>query len=432
MDDPNPARWLSDPTGRNSYRYWNGSEWTSQVSNDGKGSLDPLPNAQKNNSTDTLIQSESIPEIFNLYLALVEFINRELEKENTNLNNIQKNDLDDTDEYQDIYATIFTTAKNYITSNAYKNIQNNTEIFNLLISRINTLSAVKLEAYCDGYSFGKSKAQDPDSFNEDTLKKNGIIWDALDDMIANDEITNFQNIAIASIQKRANHILEIPELCSAIVELYLYAIKLIDDEIWSTKQWPKEMRGYPETYSGFVNTLAPNIFRICEQAIRYHLPYTHQLETKAELQMISHMLPTSISDKIVSNIEKNELNSYKKQNIFEKLRKNNSNDWLNSINELPNCSETRCIEILDWYRNSPTKKIITKAAISKSFNKNINYMLTLYAYLATHKIKELTPAMEVKLSKTIPISEQKRFIKLASKNLLISDQLLTHLLNLKI
>ena len=243
MDDPNPARWLSDPTGRNSYRYWNGSEWTSQVSNDGKGSLDPLPNAQKNNSTDTLIQSESIPEIFNLYLALVEFINRELEKENTNLNNIQKNDLDDTDEYQDIYATIFTTAKNYITSNAYKNIQNNTEIFNLLISRINTLSAVKLEAYCDGYSFGKSKAQDPDSFNEDTLKKNGIIWDALDDMIANDEITNFQNIAIASIQKRANHILEIPELCSAIVELYLYAIKLIDDEIWSTKQWPKEMRG---------------------------------------------------------------------------------------------------------------------------------------------------------------------------------------------
>jgi Protein of unknown function (DUF2510) len=31
----NRARWLPDPTGRHQYRFWNGSSWSDDVSNNG-------------------------------------------------------------------------------------------------------------------------------------------------------------------------------------------------------------------------------------------------------------------------------------------------------------------------------------------------------------------------------------------------------------
>ncbi len=37
----NPARWSPDPLGRHQYRYWDGSQWTEHVSDDGVVSTDP-------------------------------------------------------------------------------------------------------------------------------------------------------------------------------------------------------------------------------------------------------------------------------------------------------------------------------------------------------------------------------------------------------
>jgi len=37
----NPARWAADPLGRHQYRYWDGSQWTEHVSDDGAVSTDP-------------------------------------------------------------------------------------------------------------------------------------------------------------------------------------------------------------------------------------------------------------------------------------------------------------------------------------------------------------------------------------------------------
>lgn len=38
-----PARWAPDPSGRHEYRYWDGNEWTGDVSDGGHTSHDPLP-----------------------------------------------------------------------------------------------------------------------------------------------------------------------------------------------------------------------------------------------------------------------------------------------------------------------------------------------------------------------------------------------------
>jgi hypothetical protein len=37
-----PAQWYADPTGRHAHRYWDGSEWTPNVSDDGRTASDPL------------------------------------------------------------------------------------------------------------------------------------------------------------------------------------------------------------------------------------------------------------------------------------------------------------------------------------------------------------------------------------------------------
>jgi uncharacterized RDD family membrane protein YckC len=37
----NPARWAPDPLGRHQYRYWDGSQWTEHVSDDGRVGTDP-------------------------------------------------------------------------------------------------------------------------------------------------------------------------------------------------------------------------------------------------------------------------------------------------------------------------------------------------------------------------------------------------------
>lgn len=34
--------WLTDPTGRHEFRYWNGSGWTEDVSDSGNRSIDPI------------------------------------------------------------------------------------------------------------------------------------------------------------------------------------------------------------------------------------------------------------------------------------------------------------------------------------------------------------------------------------------------------
>jgi uncharacterized protein YxjI len=41
-DQPHPAAWHPDPTGRNQFRYWNGTEWTEDVSNNGVVTKSPL------------------------------------------------------------------------------------------------------------------------------------------------------------------------------------------------------------------------------------------------------------------------------------------------------------------------------------------------------------------------------------------------------
>jgi len=37
-----PEQWAPDPTGRHQYRWWNGSEWTEHVADDGRNSVDPI------------------------------------------------------------------------------------------------------------------------------------------------------------------------------------------------------------------------------------------------------------------------------------------------------------------------------------------------------------------------------------------------------
>jgi hypothetical protein len=42
MATSHPSGWLSDPLGRYQFRYWNGTEWTDQVSTNGSHEADPL------------------------------------------------------------------------------------------------------------------------------------------------------------------------------------------------------------------------------------------------------------------------------------------------------------------------------------------------------------------------------------------------------
>jgi hypothetical protein len=37
-----PAQWYPDPTGRHQHRYWDGTQWTSQVADDGRTASDPI------------------------------------------------------------------------------------------------------------------------------------------------------------------------------------------------------------------------------------------------------------------------------------------------------------------------------------------------------------------------------------------------------
>ncbi len=37
-----PADWLADPTGHHELRYWDGTDWTEHVSDDGDQGVDPL------------------------------------------------------------------------------------------------------------------------------------------------------------------------------------------------------------------------------------------------------------------------------------------------------------------------------------------------------------------------------------------------------
>lgn len=37
-----PSGWYADPTGRHTYRYWDGSRWSSQVSDGGTAGADPM------------------------------------------------------------------------------------------------------------------------------------------------------------------------------------------------------------------------------------------------------------------------------------------------------------------------------------------------------------------------------------------------------
>lgn len=41
-DQPTPANWYADPSGRHQYRYWDGSSWTEHVSTNGQQFVDPL------------------------------------------------------------------------------------------------------------------------------------------------------------------------------------------------------------------------------------------------------------------------------------------------------------------------------------------------------------------------------------------------------
>ena len=40
---PQSADWYADPSGRYKYRYWDGSQWTNQVTSGGPSALDPNP-----------------------------------------------------------------------------------------------------------------------------------------------------------------------------------------------------------------------------------------------------------------------------------------------------------------------------------------------------------------------------------------------------
>jgi hypothetical protein len=42
-----PAGWLADSTGRHQYRYWDGTQWTDHVADDGVAALDPLATPTK-------------------------------------------------------------------------------------------------------------------------------------------------------------------------------------------------------------------------------------------------------------------------------------------------------------------------------------------------------------------------------------------------
>lgn len=42
MATATPAGWFPDPTGRHQTRYWDGAAWTSHVSDNGAGSIDPV------------------------------------------------------------------------------------------------------------------------------------------------------------------------------------------------------------------------------------------------------------------------------------------------------------------------------------------------------------------------------------------------------
>jgi hypothetical protein len=41
---PPPPTWAQDPTGRHQVRYWDGTDWTDWVADDGNETRDPLPN----------------------------------------------------------------------------------------------------------------------------------------------------------------------------------------------------------------------------------------------------------------------------------------------------------------------------------------------------------------------------------------------------
>ncbi|HLN16253.1 MAG TPA: DUF2510 domain-containing protein [Acidimicrobiales bacterium] len=43
--------WLTDPSGRHQQRYWSGSEWTDQVTDDGVPGTDPPPDGLRRETT---------------------------------------------------------------------------------------------------------------------------------------------------------------------------------------------------------------------------------------------------------------------------------------------------------------------------------------------------------------------------------------------
>ena len=58
---PQPADWYADPSGRYNYRYWDGSEWTNQVSSGGASALDPNPLAAPMVNTPPAPNSQAVP-----------------------------------------------------------------------------------------------------------------------------------------------------------------------------------------------------------------------------------------------------------------------------------------------------------------------------------------------------------------------------------
>jgi len=42
MTQPTPSSWQPDPTGRHQYRYWDGVQWTDQISDEGITGVDPM------------------------------------------------------------------------------------------------------------------------------------------------------------------------------------------------------------------------------------------------------------------------------------------------------------------------------------------------------------------------------------------------------
>jgi hypothetical protein len=47
MELQTPAQWYPDPVGRHEHRYWDGQNWTDQVSDGGVEGMDPLPGASQ-------------------------------------------------------------------------------------------------------------------------------------------------------------------------------------------------------------------------------------------------------------------------------------------------------------------------------------------------------------------------------------------------